>query len=651
MSADEFIFSSHMSLEDLEKELYGQLPANQSRQSQKSVVRPPHVSDAPSEWSDDLYYARGGAVSDSPLTFSEKYGKWIMGSLVGVLIILMGFVGYYFYQYFTTKDSALAVSAPSQVMAGVPFTVSVSFANTSKKALVSPHLSLALPDGAYYVPDDSKRIVDVGVTDLAPGDITKQDFRVIVVGQASRTYTFAALASYKYDSNAFSGNFEKKQSVAVAVGDPAIGINFSAPDKVLAGQDFEIDIAYQNNSDVPFSNVAFVLSLPQNFTLSNSSPTISGSSVVVEQLRPGENGTLVLSGTLMGVAGSYATIGVAVNILVDGHAYPLQTNSATVAINQSPLALTIVASSQGGGMTASGTPIVYPGQSIKYVLTFTNNAGITLNDIVLNAHVVGSVVDFSGASAESGYFDGTTNTARWTGATIPALVSLPPGSSGSVTLVMPTKATYPIRQFSDKNFIVQMNAQIVSPTVPDNIVASSTVGMATSIVDVGGSLAFTQQLYAHEPTMVGVVNKGPIPPRVGVTTQYTVHWNFVASGADFDNTKVTAALGPGVVWTGAVSANTSSTPTYNSRTQQVTWDLGSIVAGEGVISPSPQAIFQVAITPQAYMAGSAVTLVNGVIMVAHNRFIDQDVSQTIRSVGSRDIADPNLPQDYDRVVP
>jgi hypothetical protein len=83
----------------------------------------------------------------------------------------------------------------------------------------------------------------------------------------------------------------------------------------------------------------------------------------------------------------------------------------------------------------------------------------------------------------------------------------------------------------------------------------------------------------------------------------------------------------------------------------VTWDLGSIVAGEGVISPSPQAIFQVAITPQAYMAGSAVTLVNGVIMVAHNRFIDQDVSQTIRSVGSRDIADPNLPQDYDRVVP
>ncbi|MFA6494742.1 MAG: hypothetical protein WC246_00015 [Candidatus Paceibacterota bacterium] len=642
-----------MSLEDLEKELYGQSSLNQSRRTSPSTRQPrPQKADAsPHEWSDDLYYARGGAVSDAPLTFSEKYGKWIMGGLVGVLVILMGFVGYYFYQYFTTKDTTLAIAAPSRVMAGVPFTVSVSFINTSKKNLIAPHLSLALPDGAYYVADDAKRVVDVGVGDLAPGDIAKQDFRVIAVGQALATYSFTAYASYKYDANALSGSFEKKNSVDVAVSDPAIGINFSAPEKVLAGQDFEIAVAYQNNSDIPFSNASFVLSLPGNFTLNNSSPTLSGSSVVVQQLNPGESGTLVLSGTLMGIAGSYATIGLTVNILVDGHTYPLQTNSATVAINQSPLALTIGASSQGGGATASGTPIVYPGQRIDYTLTFTNNAGVTLNDIVLRAHVVGSLLDTTAVSAQDGYFDGSTNTAQWTGSTVPTLAALAPGASGSVALSVPTKATYPIRQLSDKDFMIQMDAQIVSPTVPQNIVASSTVGMATLTVTVGGSLSFVQQVYAHEPSAVGIVNKGPIPPRVGVMTQYSVHWNLAAYGADFGNTLVTATLGPGVVWTGAVSANTSSTPTYNERTQQITWDVGSLTGGTGVINKGPQAVFQIAMTPQAYMVDSPFVLVNGVTVVAHDQSIDRDISQTVRAAGSRDIADPNLPQNYDRVLP
>lgn len=639
-----------MSLEDLEKELYGQSTANQPRATGRRS-RSNQESASPREWSDELYYTRGEKISDAPLTFFEKYGKWIMGGLVGVLVILMGFVGYYFYQYFTTKDTTLTVTAPSQVMAGVPFTVSVSFINTSKKTLVSPHLSLALPDGAYYLPDDSKRVVDVGIGNLAPGDVSKQDFQVIAVGQASQTYSFVAYASYKYDSGSFSGTFEKKQSVDVAVGDPAIGINFSAPDKVLAGQDFEVDVAYQNNSTSSFSNVSFVLSLPQNFTLSNSSPTLSGSSVVIQQLDPGQNGTLALSGTLMGVAGSYATIGVVVNILVDGHTYPLQTNSATIAINQSPLALAIVASAQGGGTTASGTPIVYPGQLLSYTLTFTNNAGITLNDIVLRAHLVGNLLNTAGINVQSGYFDGTTNTAQWTGSTVSSLASLDPGASGSVTLTVPIQTAYPIKQFSDKNFTINMNAQIVSPTVAQNVVASSTVGMAASTVDVGGSLSFVQQIYAHEPGAVGIVNTGPIPPQVGKATQYTVHWNLAAYGADFGNTLVTATLGPGVVWTGAVSANTSSTPTYNSRTQQVTWNLGSLSGGIGVVTTGPQAVFQVSMTPQQYMVNGPFTLVNGVTVTAHNQFIDQDVTQTVRAALSRDIADPNLPQNYDRVMP
>lgn len=640
-----------MSLEDTEKELYGR--ASSSARDNRLSARANESSPAPSssQWSDELYYSHEGMISDAPLTFFEKYGKWIIGSLVGVLLLLTGVAGFYIYQYFTTKDATLSVDAPSRVMEGVPFTVSVSFMNTSKKNLVSPHLSLSLPDGAYATADDSKRVVDIAVPDTAAGESVKRDFRVIVVGQPLTTYSFTAVASYQYDAGSLSGTFKKEAVVSVAVGDPAIGINFSAPDKVLSGQDFEVDFSYKNNSDISFSNVSFVLSLPANFTLSNSSPTLNGSSVVVQQLNPGESGTIVFSGTLAGVAGSYASIGAAVNILVDGRTYALQNNSATIAINASPLALTITASSQSGAVTASGTPVAYPGQRINYVLTFTNNSSVTFHDIILEARLTGVILDTSNIRIDNGYFDSTSNTVRWTGSTVPALVSLSPGASGSVSFGVSTLNDYPIHQLSDKNFTVKMDATITSPTVPENVVAASTVGEASMTVLIGGALSFGQQIYAHEPSAVGIKNIGPIPPRVGSVTQYTVHWILATRGTDFANTVVTATLGPGVIWTGAVSANVSSTPSYNDRTQQIVWNVGSLLGGTGVITNAPQAVFQVAVTPQPYMVNNPITLVNGAAVASHDQFINQDISQTVRAVGSRDISDADLPQNYDRVVP
>jgi len=634
-----------MSLEDLEKELYGQ--SDQHQRSDYHIKQSSQNREKKSDaWSDDLYYHRADTVSDAPLTFFGKYGFWIIGGFILITLILLGFIGYYLYQYVTTKDISMDIVGPSSVVTGVPFTISATFTNLSRQTLVTPQISLALPDGVLSLDGVDKRIVDVDVDDAGPGAAVKKDFRVVILGEPTKTYVFTTRIAYSYGSGSLSGRFNKEQTFATVATDAGIGVNFSAPDKVLSGEDFEIDITYQNNTTTSFDNVTFILSLPQNFTINNSEPKLSGNSVVVKHLEAGQNGVIILSGSLAGSSGSFAPIKIATQISFLGKLYTLSETAASLAINESLLGLSITPPIAKDG----GEYIAYPGDKIDYTITFTNRASIALHDSVLEASVSGDMIDFSSVTARSGFFDSAKGVAQWTGAHIPALSLLEPGESGTVMLSMKTKDAYPIHQLSDKNFSIKIRATINSPTVPQNIVASKTMGIVELATKVGGTLLAQQTLYHAEPAETGIVNNGTLPPRVGTPVQYTVHWKIGAYGADFNGVVVRATLAPGVAWTGKLTANTSSTPFYNERTQEIAWDIGSLAAGSGAITKGPEAIFQIQITPQLYMKGSPIPLISATVIQERDVFIGKESSQTIKEATSKNLSDVSLPNKYDRVV-
>ena len=82
--------------------------------------------------------------------------------------------------------------------------------------------------------------------------------------------------------------------------------------------------------------------------------------------------------------------------------------------------------------------------------------------------------------------------------------------------------------------------------------------------------------------------------------------------------------------------------TYDSRTNQVIWNAGSVPAGTGVTSTPRQVEFQVGITPQINQAGQILVLTNKADFSAVDNFVSKNVSLSAPQKDTQLYEDPSV---------
>lgn len=626
-----------MSLADLEKELYGQ----KSRRSRQTLQKNERISEKKAPPENPWEAPSSGANTETSVALGifAKWGKVATIGLVGILVVALGFAGFYLYQFFTTRDVALSIQIPTEVPVGVPFLASLAFENTSQRSLASPTISLVLPEGIVYVADNTKRIVSFDLDPIAPGQTVKKDFEIAIVGKALETYRIDGRVSYTYEASTVSSRFEKRVTAAVLGRDPAISLDLNTPQSVLNGQGFEVHLSYQNATDKSLSNARISFTVPEEFTLNNSDPALDNMGLEINSLVADAENIVIFSGEVFGEENSFFEIEARGEIKIGDAYYPINTKTASIKISPSPLGLSFSFDRE--------REYLLPGERPTYNITFSNNSDINLSDVVIKAQLAGDMIDFSSIES-NGYFDDASRTVTWTAANIPELKELKAKESGKTSLRFSLRSYYPIQALSDKNFVVRVEGTISSPTVPYNVVAQQTTGVAAIEHKVAGRLDIAQRIYFQNPSF-DIVNQGSLPPRVGVPVQYTVYWQLASWGTDFRDVSLQAFLGPGVRWTGKVKTNTSVAPQYNERTQEVLWNVGSLQGGAGVVTASPELIFQIEYTPPSTQVGNRFPLLIKTTIQAIDDFTGKTTTTIFNEAESNDLADTFLPGGYDKV--
>ncbi|OGY99391.1 MAG: hypothetical protein A2945_00860 [Candidatus Liptonbacteria bacterium RIFCSPLOWO2_01_FULL_52_25] len=543
-------------------------------------------------------------------------------------LILLGVGAIYFRR--TPGPSVGIQFAPleTQTLVGDPFTLKVSFSNYSDSVLKDAKISLLVPDGVSFVGQaEGQRVREGTLGDVGPGSVNQHSFNVIITGGANSVKRMTAKASYR--SGQSPTMFETSVEMDLVVGQSAVSLNLTAPQSILNGAEFEIKAAYTNNTGREFKNLRLAIDYPPAFKFKRSSMQAEGAgnnSWFLGDVPASGNGTITMTGSIVGPESSFFGFNGALTFGLFGTTYTLSQQAVSLSILPAPLSVSV-------GLYNGQDRVVRLGEELVYVISYKNNSDVVMQNMTVKANLSGELYDFKGLDAKTP-FNSLTNTITWFAGNTPQLLNLGPGQMESIQFSIGAKDAFPIRLVSDKNFTLNIAAEISSPTVPENTSADRTVSVANGSNKVMGRTDIVAEAFWRD-AKAGILNMGPYPPKVNQPTQYTIHWKVVNYATDVSDIQVAAYLQAGVRFTGTVKSNIGTSPIYDQNSGLITWNIPSLPATKGVISAPAEAIFQVEATPSSNQVGRDMPLLSETKLEAKDMFTELQLESTAPAVDTR----------------
>ncbi|TSC89857.1 MAG: Uncharacterized protein G01um10143_347 [Parcubacteria group bacterium Gr01-1014_3] len=549
-----------------------------------------------------------------------------------VAALALSTILYFAYQARIGSGFEIELKMPDQVFVGVPFDLDVNLINNSGNPLQNVQLFVQLPEGVAFVGSPATKSVDVrDMKNIGDGGLQQQVYKLIVSsGENSIKQIFARAI---YSSGSLKSRFERRQEQELAVGGYGLQLDISTPQKTFSGEDFDIEVFYKNVSDQDFSDLKLKLDYPPTFNFKKSTlkPDTGNNIWVLGGLRKGSEMKFKVTGNLVGPDGSFFDLKAAVEANLSGHNYPVNVKTATLSIAPSPLSIRIE-------LNDNPDYVAKAGDSLNYTLTYVNNTDTGLRDVVIRAQLVGAMFDV-GTLSTNGSLRSSDNTIIWNASNVPQLASLPPGANGNVDFTLRAKNDFPIKRLSDKNFTLKVASVIESPTVPQFVEATKTMGASTLETKVGGQIKLEAKVFFRDAES-GIINKGPLPLKVGKPTQFTVHWILTNYGTDVKTIQVRAFLGGNVKYAGVSKSTTGQSPVYNDNAQEMYWDVNRIAAGTGVVNKPAEAIFQIEATPSVTNLNQFMDLIQKSTLTGIDEFTNLEIKADDQSVSSSLPDDP-----------
>lgn len=568
-------------------------------------------------------------------------------SKVKIIIVFIAIAavtgGLYFYTQYSTGGVVLEVEVPDdEVEIGIPFDIKVIFTNNTGNTLGKVRVSLDFPENIVSAEGNSN-IETRELGDISDGRVHREIFRVVATPSEDPDYE--AKITVSYAPVALIAEFKKSRAVDIRVKKSDFEFKFESPEAVFFGEEFEAKVSYGGDDEIPkLVEFGIYIDYPQEFEVISSNPEgidISNDGVRFKDInRDEDTGYVSVRGRIELPDNSDFEIRARLVMRIFGEEYTFASETRNIFVEPSPLTFQV--------LLAEREMVVRPGERLVYTLTYRNNTEVDLRNVVVSAQLLGDMFD-TGTLETDARFSNFNNILTWDSSRFDELDRLEAGQSGQLLFTINLRDTHPIRRLNDKDFTVVVDARIESPTVPYLIDAAKTTNTSRLESKVAGHIEINALAYFRD-AQSGIVNTGPFPPRSGVPTHYTIHWQLANYGTDVDEVEVRARLGDGVRFNGVTKGNTNSVPKIDQATGEIVWRVGKLLATTGILSEKPEAIFQIEAVPRGTDVGEYMILVESTVVRAHDEFTDVTLTGGDSTLDTRLTDDPTVSGDDGRVI-
>ncbi|MBI1974585.1 MAG: hypothetical protein HYS51_01930 [Candidatus Zambryskibacteria bacterium] len=578
----------------------------------------------------------------SPASFVRKVFVFAVLFFIATIIVA-GFVFLGGANFVSSKNVEVNVMGPTMASAGETLELGVSIVNKNNADLEVSNLSAQYPQGARN-PQNSSQALTFEKQELgairAGGEKTK-NVRAIILGAIGDKKEFKFSVEYRVKGS--NATFYKDKIFEVVIGDAPLTISVESPERVTSGEEFQTKISVTLNSPDILRDVVLKAEYPYGYAAISSAPTAAQENVwLLGDMSPGDTKTIIIRGKLAGQNEEERTsrfyAGVSDGKGARNLRIVLTSILNTVSIKRPAIGLDILLNGE-----SAASYVVPAARNISAVAKFQNNLPDKLLDPRLEVRLSGSNLNKSSISAfQGGFYDSLNSKIVWQITSASGAQELAPGDSGQVNF---TFASLP-EGAPDSN-AGDIKLDFVLSGIPVDAPSAQTVSVKESR---SVKIASQVNLSAKAVRSSGpFTNRGSIPPKAERETTYSIIFNLKNTLGNIAPAVVTAKLGPGVKWIGAASAPEEDI-SYNSSSNTVTWDLGTLASSSGFSAASREIAFQVGLTPSTSQIGTAPILVSGINFLGRETDSGADLKTTSSSLTTRLTADPAFIQGDDIVV-
>lgn len=553
-----------------------------------------------------------------------------MSKLIKILVFLvfiLAVAGYALLQrnIYSKEGLKLEIIGPAEISLGEETEYIVKYKNNGDFRLENPTLLFEPP--VFSIKDDKIYQKEILTADklggaIYPGEERTFSFKMRLIGKEGDPKI--AKATLSYQPKNLKATYESTTSFTTVIRSVPLVFEFDLPSKIEADKNFGFKLNYSSNIPWLLTDLRAQMEYPSGFEFIESSPkSLDKTEWDIPVLNKNEAGSVDITGRLSGNIGDAKVFRAKLGIWKDGEFTMLKEAEKGVEIQKPSVSIR-------QEINGSAKYVAKPGDWLHYEIYFQNISGEDQYNLYMINKLDGDLFDFNAIKSETGSFEQGDNSIIFDWRKNSKLQYLGPMEEG--------KAEFWIKLKDDLS-------QIKKPSLSNRVM----IGQATQYftTKISSKLELVQKTYYNDEIFG---NSGPIPPVVGETTTYTVTWQAKNYYSDVKNVVATAVIPRNVKFTNQVFPDQQTGKLiYEAETGKLTWNIGDLKTGQGVITAPENVSFQVSIDPTSDDVGKSVQLVGEARISGDDSWTEMVLEAETAALDTVSLSDQNMTEEKGKV--
>jgi hypothetical protein len=621
-----------MSLKGLEEKIYKreEKPENQKRGSflarelpgsNKSGTIEPAFFKAQSEDKSEIWLKE----EEEKKIKNKKIKKIaiISGITLAALVLIIGGVVYFRKKAFTEDKVSVSISGPSSTESGDLTTIDIDYKNDNWADLKNVVLYINYSENFKLEDNLSLQANGPNASQYNIGTLKgRTSGRFEIKGKFFGTKDLLTYieAKLSYSSSTFSSTFQAENKLATMITSSPLTIEVSGPQTVYSGGAVTYIINFKNTGGEIFKGMMIKSDYPEGFIFSSSEPLAASekNAWYVGDIAAGTTGSVKIIGSLSGAVDEIKRFKMYIGTGSGDDFSAYNSNEISTKIIGSPLLVKQTVNDKSDEIMVNANNV------LVFKINYQNTGSTPLRDVILTETIKSPILDYAkfSTTGAKGGLDSKTGKITWTGAQVEGLKVLTPGAGGQIIFTIPVKEKIDVKSVSDKNFSILAVASMDSPDIPTPEGANKQIASNAVNIKLNSKLLMTLKGYFND---ADIQNTGPLPLKVGQETTFTMHLEIGNISNDITDAQVVMNLAPGVKWKNNYLSKNESV-SYNDRNNILTWNIGSLPAGIGILTDPKSLVFQIGVNPSQTQVGNYASLINSTTFSASDVFTKQNLT-------------------------